>query len=65
MSIWGQASKNSFSFIFSFISKILIIVVGEKWEPCPIRVGEKWLPIQNLAVRSGYLTKTWLSEVVT
>ena len=44
----------SLSFNFSFYFKILVIVVGEKWVPCPIRVGEKWLPIQNLTVRSGY-----------
>ena len=55
----------SFSFNFSFYFKILVIVVGEKWVPCPICVGEKWLPIQNSAVRNGYPTKTWLSEVVT
>ena len=55
----------NFSFNFSFYFKIFVIVVGEKWVPCPICVGEKWLPIQNSAVRSGYLTKTWLSEVVT
>ena len=54
-----------FSFNFSFFFNILVIVIGEKWVPCPIRVGEKWLPVQNLAVRSGYPTKTWLSEVVT
>ena len=55
----------SFSINFSFYFNILVIVVSEKWVPCPIGVGEKWLPIQNSAVRSGYPTKTWLSEVVT
>ena len=53
----------SFSFNFSFYFNILVIVDSEKWVHC--RVGEKWLPIQNSAVRSGYPTKIWLSEVVT
>ena len=65
MSMVSSFKRISFSFNFSFYFKILVIVVGEKWVPCPKRVGEKWLPIQNSAVRSGYQTKTWLSEVVT
>ena len=65
MSMVPSFKRISFSFNFSFYFKILVIVVGEKWVPCPKRVDEKWLPIQNSAVRGGYQTKTWLSEVVT
>ena len=60
MSMVSSFKRISFSFNFSFYFKILVIVVGEKWVPCPKRVGEKWLPIQNSAVRSGYPSKTWL-----
>ena len=65
MSMVPSFKNLSFSFNFIFYFNILVIVVCEKWVPCPICVGEKRSPDQNSAVRSGYPTKTWLSEVVT
>ena len=69
-------SEADFSLNLSFLSKFLVIVVSKKWLPrsktsqwkdvtVPKLVSEKWLPIQNSSVKSGYRSKSSQWKEVT